>query len=77
MTKLVGRSVAQVEWLDRDPLGGDPVPVARGVGDRAEPRHQRLERSRPVLLGAEQQADQVGGLRHRWEASRISRSVGR
>ena len=30
-----------------------------GVGDRPDPRHQRLERLRPVLLGAEQQPDQV------------------
>ena len=33
--QLVARPVAQVEWLHRDPLGGDPVAVPRGVGDRA------------------------------------------
>ena len=57
--ELVARAVAQIERLHRDPLGGDPVAVASGVGDRSQTRDQRLERGRPVLLGTEQQADQV------------------
>ena len=67
--QLVARAVAQVERLDRDPLGRDPVAVPGGVGDRPEPRDQRLERARPVVLGAEQQADQVAS------SPLISRSV--
>ena len=62
--ELVARPVAQVEWLHRDPLGGDPVLVPRGVGDRPESRHERLERRRPVVLGPQQQPDQMLGLRH-------------
>ncbi|MGO9078859.1 MAG: hypothetical protein ACLQDY_07410 [Streptosporangiaceae bacterium] len=47
---IVSRSAANV-------YGG-----AGGVADRAEPGQQRLERPRPVVLGAEQQPDQVPDL---------------
>src|SRR5204862_1354580 len=68
------RAVAQVERLDRDALGRDPVAVPFRVHDRAETRHERLERGGPVVLGTQQQSDQVRGLRHqqkrgRWWAS--------
>ena len=42
--QLVLRPVAEVERLDGDPLGGDPVALAGAVGDRAEPPDQCLER---------------------------------
>jgi len=43
---------------------------ARGVGDRAEPGDQRLEGGRPVLLGTEQQADEVLGVAHQQNRGR-------
>ena len=60
--EVVARLAAQVERLHRDPLGGDRVRRAGGVLDRADARDERLERARPVLLGAEEQADQVLGV---------------
>ena len=56
----VARAHAQVERLDRHALGGDRVLLA-GVVDRSGggARDERLERLRPVLLRAEQEADQV------------------
>ena len=54
MTSAVARRRAQVERLVDDPLGPEPVPV-----DRPEARDERLERGRPVLLGAEEQPDQA------------------
>ena len=68
--EVVARLVAQVERLHRDPLDGHVVARAGGVLDRAEPAEQRLERARPVLLGAEQQADQVIRLRHQQNLGR-------
>ena len=50
--------------LVRDPLRGQVVRLA-AVLDRADLREQVLEGGRPVLLGAEQQADQMGTSCHR------------
>ncbi len=51
--------VTQAERLHSDahrpyPMGASPL-----VGDRTQPAHQRLVCSRPVVLGAQQQADDV------------------
>ena len=54
----VARGGAQVERLDRHPLGGQRVRLA-AVVDRAGAGDERLERLRPVLLRAQQQPDQV------------------
>ena len=62
--KLVARPVTQVERLDREPFDLDAVALAALPRDRPEAGDQRLERHRPVLLGAEQQADDVVGLWH-------------
>ena len=50
--------VVEVERLDGEPLAGHGVVVAV-VLDRADPTQDRLERAWPVLLGSEQQSDQV------------------
>ena len=68
--EVVARLVAQVERLDGDPLGRDAVGRAGGVLDRAEAAQQRLERARPVLLGA-----RAGGRSGAW-LSDISRTSG-
>ena len=60
----VARLRAEVEGLVRDPLGGQLVRLA-AVLDRADLREQVLERARPVLLGAEQEADQMRAGSHR------------
>ncbi len=54
----VTRLVAEVERLVRDPLAGELVRRA-AVLDRAYAREEMLEGARPVLLGAEQEADPV------------------
>src|SRR5207248_8096789 len=59
--QLVARPVAQAERLDGDPLTIEDVPAAVRARDRAQPAQYLLERPRPVLLGAEQQPDQVPG----------------
>ena len=55
---------AQVERLVRDPLGRQLVRLA-AVLDRADLGEQVLERARPVLLGAEQESDQMRAAAHR------------
>ena len=58
-------SVTQVERLDGEPLGGQLVRDPVVGGDRADALEERLERCGPVLLGSEQQSDQVvSRLRH-------------
>ena len=57
--QVVAGLVAQVERLDGDPLDVEGVLVARARADRPQPLHDRLERLGPVLLGAEQQPDQM------------------
>jgi hypothetical protein len=47
------------ERLDGQALGGEHMPPPRVVADRADAGQQELERARPVLLGAEQQANQM------------------
>jgi hypothetical protein len=56
----VPHRLAQVERLDRDPLGGGLMRLAVVVDPRREPAQILLEGGRPVLLGPEQQSDQVG-----------------
>ena len=51
--------VGQLERLDGEPFGLDLVDHARGVGDRPDASQDRLERLGPVLLGAEEQSDEV------------------
>jgi hypothetical protein len=51
--------VGELERLDGEPLGLDVMDNARGVGDRADASQDRLERLGPVLLRAEEQADEV------------------
>ena len=60
----VARLRAQVERLVRDPLGRQLVRLA-AVLDRADLGEQVLERARPVLLGAQQESDQVLSVAHR------------
>ena len=59
--------VAQGERLDGHPLGLDQMVRPAAVGDGPHGPHQGLQRDGPVVLGAEQQADQValhvGGVR--------------
>ncbi len=54
----VARPVAEVERLVDDPLGRELVGLA-APADRPEPGEQGLEGPRPVLLGREEQPDQV------------------
>ena len=69
--EVVARLVAQVERLHRDPLDVHAVGGAGGVLDRPEPAEQRLERGRPVLLGAEEESDEMVGLvRHQQNRGR-------
>src|SRR5215207_6166849 len=56
----VADGLTQVEGLDGDPLGGHLVGLAVELDARGEPAQVLLERGRPVVLGPEQQADQVG-----------------
>ena len=67
--EVVARLVAQVERLDRDPLAAHVMrrPV---VLHRPDPLQQRLEGARPVLLGAEQEADQVRSVGHQQNLGR-------
>jgi hypothetical protein len=60
----VAGAITQVERLDGDAATAQVMSGAGGIGDRAEPAEQRLERTRPVLLGAEQQPDDVFDLGH-------------
>ena len=63
--EVVARLVAQVERLHRDPLGGRRGAWRRSASSTGPSRAiERLEGGRPVLLGAEQQPDQVIGLVH-------------
>ena len=50
----IPRCRAKIERLVDDPLGHEPVPV-----DRPETRDERLECRGPILLGAEEEADQT------------------
>ena len=59
----VARAVAEVEGLVEDPLARQLVRLA-AVLDRADAADQVLEGRGPVLLGAEQQSDQVRASRH-------------
>ena len=68
--EVVARLGAQVERLHRDPLGGQAVLGPRRVGDRADAGDEGLEGGRPVLLGAEQHADQVRGGVHQQNRGR-------
>ena len=56
----VADRLAQVERLDGDPFGGHLVGLAVELDAGGEPAQVLLERGRPVVLGPEQQADQVG-----------------
>jgi hypothetical protein len=56
----VADGLAQVERLDGDPLGGHLVGLAVQLDAGSQPGQVLLERGRPVVLGPEQQADQVG-----------------
>ena len=67
----VSRLRPQVERLDRDPLGAQHVLLA-AVADRAQPLDEALERRRPVVLGAEQESDQVLHARSSRSGSRAS-----
>src|SRR5437660_1330236 len=60
----VPRLVPQVERLDGDPHRAQRVAVTGVVGHRPQPPEQRLERARPVVLGAEQQPDEVFNVGH-------------
>ncbi len=64
--------VAQAERLDGEPLAIEGMPGAAGAGHRAQPAQDLLESKGPVLLGSEQQADQVPGLGHWGLPSRIA-----
>ena len=57
---IVPDRVPEVERLDRDSLGVERV-VRVVVPDASELSDQRFEGSWPVVLGAEQESDQVGG----------------
>src|SRR5258708_12787364 len=59
--EAVARTIPQAERLDGDPLAVEDVPRAIGTGYRAQSPQDLLESSRPVLLGTEQQTDQVPG----------------
>ena len=61
--ELGAHRVHQVERLDGQPLAAEGVRAAVGEGDRSDAAEDRLEGLRPVLLGSQQQADQV--VRHR------------
>ena len=54
----VARAVTEVERLVHDPLAGELVRLA-AVLDRTDAAEEVLERGGPVLLGAEQEPDQV------------------
>ena len=58
MTRVWGGFEAEVERLVQDSGRVQLVRLA-AVPDRAEPAEDGLERARPVLLGGEQEADQV------------------
>jgi hypothetical protein len=57
--EVVAGRVAQVERLDGDPLDVEGVLLPRAGAHRSHAAHDRLEGGGPVLLGAEQQPDQV------------------
>jgi hypothetical protein len=61
----VAGAAAQVERLDGDPFDVVVVRGSPAVDDGAEPAHDRLEGGGPVLLGPEQQPDEVLVVGHR------------
>ena len=69
--------VGEPERLDREPLAAYLVPLA-AVDHRADPGQDRLEGPWPVLLGAEEEPDQVSvGVSHGTEHNRHQQNLGR
>ena len=64
MTRSCRGVVAQVERLDRHALDVERVRRRRAVVDQASRRTSASNARGPVVLGAEQQTDQVSGVRH-------------
>ncbi len=71
--QIVTWFVPQVERFHRHPLDVVGMQVLPTVADRANPAHDGLERGGPILLGAQQQSDQVRGLSHPVSTSQQNR----